>query len=95
MLGTIISATQAGAYSIVIAETTGERGLFQSGELTLAGDLLRQMAEHEGPVKIPASPAPHLWMAIQLGSQQITVHFGDAPRVVIAITEPSISGDPA
>jgi hypothetical protein len=95
MLGTIISATQAGAYSIVIAETTGERGLFQSGELTLAGDLLRQMAEHEGPVKIPASPAPHLWMVIQLGSQQITVHFGDAPRVVIATTEPSISGDPA
>ncbi len=95
MLGTIISATQAGAYSIVIAETTGERGLFQSGELTPAGDLLRLLAEHEGPVKIPASPAPQLWMAIQLGSQQITVHFGDSPRVVIATTEPYISGDPA
>lgn len=95
MLGAIISATQAGAYSIVIAETTGERGLFQSGKLTLAGDLLRMLAEHDGPVKIPPLPAPHLWMAMGLGDQEVIVRFGDEPSVVISTKEPFVSEESA
>jgi hypothetical protein len=83
-LGVIIAATQAGAYSLVIGETTGERGFWQEGKLSLAGELLRAVAEAGISARIPVSTNPLEILGIEIGEQRFTAYLGENPRVEVS-----------
>jgi len=84
VLGVIIAATQAGAYSLVIGETTGERGFWQEARLTLAGEVLRQVAEAGITARIPSSSNPLQILGIEIGEKRFTAYLGENPRVEVS-----------
>jgi|GEM_PF-4197600 len=83
ILGVIIAATQAGAYSLVVGETTGDRGFLHEGRLTPAGELLRSVTEAGITARIPASSDPLEILGIEIGDQRFVAYLGADPRVEI------------
>ncbi len=83
VLGVIIAATQAGAYSLVIGETTGDRGFLHEGKLTPAGELLAAVAEAGISARIPASSHPLELLGIEIGGRRFVAHLGADARVEI------------